>query len=88
MGSDIKFNLGSVDSTDCGIYALDYKDSTFYMLGVNSTNKDILVITDNNFIINSIEEIPDSTVTGLCFKENDLYLSYRDRRIENWKSYP
>jgi hypothetical protein len=88
MGSDIKFNLGSVDSTDCGIYALDYKDSTFYMLGVNSSNKDILVITDNNFNVNSIEEIPDSTVTGLCFKENDLYLSYRDRRIENWKSYP
>jgi len=86
-GSDIKFELGSVDPTDPGIYALDYKDSTFYMLGVNSLHKDILVLTDYNFNVNSTEEIPDSTVTGLCFRENDLYLSYRNRIIEKWNSY-
>jgi hypothetical protein len=86
-GSDIIFELGSVDSIACRIYAMDYKDSSFYMLGVNSLNKDILVITDYNFNVNNVEEIPDSTVTGLCFKENDLYLSYRNRIIERWNSY-
>lgn len=86
-GSDIRFELNSVDSIDPGIYALECKDSSFYMLGVNSSHKDILVITDDNFNINSIEEIPDSTVTGLCFSENDLYLSYRSRVIEKWNSY-
>jgi hypothetical protein len=86
-GSDIKFGLGSVDSINCQIYALDYKDSAFYMLGVNSSNKELLVITDYNFNVNVVEEIPDSTVTGLCFKENDLYLSYRNRIIEKWNSY-
>jgi hypothetical protein len=86
-GSDIKFSLDSVDSTNCRIYAVDYKDSSFYMLGVNSSDKDILIITDNYFNVNSVEEIPDSTVTGLCFNENDLYLSYRDRIIKKWNSY-
>ena len=86
-GSDIKFSLGSIDSTNCRIYAVDYKDSSFYMLGVNSSDKDILIITDNYFNVNSVEEIPDSTVTGLCFNENDLYLSYRDRIIKKWNSY-
>ena len=86
-GSDIRFELGSVDMTDPGIYALDHKDSSFYMLGVNSLHKDILVITDYNFNVISTEEIPDSTVTGLCFKENDLYLGYRNRMIEYWNRY-
>lgn len=86
-GSDIVFNLDSVDITNYGVYAIEYFDSSFYMLGVNSAGKDILVISDYNFSDYSIEEIPDSTVVGLCFKGNDLYLSYRDRVINIWKSY-
>ncbi len=86
-GSDIKFVLDSINTTNSGIYAIEYFDSSFYMLGVDNSNKDILVISDYNFSIFSIEEIPDSTVVGLCFKGNDLYFSYRDRIIKRWKSY-
>jgi len=86
-GSDIYLNLDFVDTTDTGVYALDYKDSSFYMLGLNRSQKDILIITDHNFNVLSFEDIPDSTVVGLTFKDNDLYLSYRNRIIKKWKSY-
>ncbi|MDP2365313.1 MAG: hypothetical protein Q8M94_16285 [Ignavibacteria bacterium] len=86
-GSDIIFDLDSVDTTNYGVYAVEYFDSSFYMLGVNRSGKDILVISDYNFSSYSIEEIQDSTVVGLCFKGNDLYFSYRNRIIKKWKSY-
>ena len=41
----------------------------------------IFIITNNTFQITSLDTIPDSTVVSLCFKGNDLYLSYRNRRI-------
>lgn len=85
-GSDIIFELDSLDINH-RVYAVEYFDSSYYMLGVNSSNKDILLISDYNFSPYSIEEIPDSTVVGLCFKGSDLYLSYRDRIIKKWKSY-
>ena len=57
------------------------------MLGLDTTHNDIIIITNNTFQITSLDTIPDSTVVGLCFKENDLFLSYRNRRIEKWKTY-
>ena len=86
-GSDINFEIDSIDTINYGVYAIEYFDSSFYMLGVNSSNKDILLISDYNFSMYSTEEIPDSTVVGLCFKGSDLYFSYRDRIIKKWKSY-
>lgn len=86
-GSDIIFNLDSVGTTNRAVYAIEYFDSSFYMLGVNHSGKDILIISDYNFSSFSIEEIPDSTVIGLCFKDSDLYFSYRNRIIKKWNSY-
>ncbi len=81
------FQLDFIDTTYYGVYALAYYNSSFFMLGVDTTLTDILMILDNDLNITEIETISDSTVVGLCFKENDLYLSYRDKRIEKWKSY-
>ena len=81
------FQLGFIDTTSYGVYTLAYNNSSFYMLGVDTTMNDILIILDNELNITEIDTLPDSTVVGLCFKQNDLYLSYRDKRIEKWKSY-
>lgn len=86
-GSDRSFNVDFIDTTYHGIWAISYKDSAYYMLGVDTLIQDKLIITDNQFSIVSVEDISDSTVVGLCFKDNDLYLSYRPRRIEMWASY-
>ena len=43
--------------------------------------------SDITFNLDFIDTIPDTTVVGLSFKENDLFLSYRNRRIEKWKTY-
>ena len=85
--SDITFNLDFIDTTYHGVYAIEYNDSHFYMLGLDTTHNDIIIITNNTFQITSLDTIPDSTVVGLCFKGNDLFLSYRNRRIEKWKTY-
>ena len=85
--SDITFNLDFIDTTYHGVYAIEYNDSHFYMLGLDTTHNDIIIITNNTFQITSLDTIPDSTVVGLSFKGNDLFLSYRNRRIERWKTY-
>ena len=86
-GRDIIFNLDFIDTTYHGIYAMEYKDSHFYMLGADTTHNDIIIITNNTFQVTALDTIPDSTVVGLCFKGNDLFLSYRNRRIEKWKTF-
>ncbi|MBN2601642.1 MAG: hypothetical protein JXR87_06590 [Candidatus Marinimicrobia bacterium] len=86
-GSNRTFNLDFIDTTYYGIWAISYKDSTYYMLGADTLIGDKLIIADNQFNIMNIENITDSTVVGLCFKADDLYLSYRSRRIERWGSY-
>ena len=85
--SDDTFNINFIDTTYYGVYAIEYKEPSFFMLGVNNTGQDVLIQTDQNFEVTSTETIPDSTVVGLCFDGDDLYLSYRDRRIERWNSY-
>jgi len=85
--SDKTFSLDFMETTDHGIYALDYYESSFFMLGVDSSNQNILIRTNDNFEITSIEIIADSTVVGLSFEQNNLYFSYSDRRIEMWRSY-
>jgi len=86
-GSDRSFSVDFIDTTCHGIWAIAYKDSAFYMLGVDTLLQDKLMITDCQFNIVSVEDISDSTVVGLCFKGDDLYLSYRPRRIEMWGSF-
>jgi len=86
-GSDVTFEIGFIDTTYHGVWAITHKDSTFYMLGVDTLLQDKLIITDCHFNVTGIEDIPDSTVVGLCFKNDDLYLSYRSRRIEKWAGY-
>jgi len=85
-GSEYLFSVDFIDTTYYGIYALTYKDNHFYMLGADTLIRDKLLVTDDQFDLKSVEDIPDSTVVGLCFKDGDLYLSYRDRRIERWGS--
>ena len=84
---DRTFQLDFIDTTYYGVYSLAYYNLSSYMLGVDTTMNDILIILDNELIITEIDTLLDSTVVGLCFKQNDLYLSYRDKRIEKWKSY-
>jgi len=81
------FQLNFIDTTYYGGYSLEYNNFSYYILGVNTTMNDILIILDNELNITEIDTLSDSTVVGLCFKQNDLYLSYRDKRIERWKSY-
>ena len=84
---DTIFHFDFIDTTYHGIYAIASNGSSFYMLGVNSDMEDILVITDNNFSNPKQLTVNDSSVVGLCFKGNDLYFSYRDKRIKYWKTY-
>jgi len=85
-GSEQFFSVDFIDTTYYGIWAITYKDSAFYMLGADTLIQDKLIVTDYRFNIVAVEDIPDSTVVGLCFKDNDLYFSYRQRRIERWDS--
>ncbi|NQV15630.1 hypothetical protein HQ531_09250 [bacterium] len=84
---DELFQIDFVDTTYHGIYAMEYHDSNFYMLGVDTSQVDILITFDQDLGLLSTEEISDSTVVGLCFREDNLYFSYRDKRIELWGSY-
>ncbi len=86
-GTDIIFSVGFIDTTYHGIWALTCKDSLFYILGADTLIWDKLIIADSRFNIIATETIPDSTVVGLCFQGDDLYFSYRPRRIEKWGSY-
>ena len=84
---DTIFHFDFIDTTYHGIYAIANNRSSFYMLGVNSDMEDILVITDNNFSNPERYTINDNSVVGLCFKGNDLYFSYRDKRIQHKINY-
>ncbi len=79
---DARIQLGFIDRAYHGIYALEYHDYRFYLLGVDTTHQDLLLIMDYNFNIVTMDTLSDSTVVGLAFMGNDLYFSYRDRRIE------
>ena len=81
------FQLNFIDTTYYGGYSLEYNNFSYYILGVNTTMNDILIILDNELNITEIDTLSDSTVVGLCFKQIDLYLSYRDKRIERWISF-
>ena len=81
------FNFDFIDTTYNGIYAIKNKGSLFYMLGLDTTQTDILIITDNIFQVTSLDTIPDPTVVGLCFRADELFLSYENRRIEKWNTY-
>ena len=39
-----KFNLDFIDTTYHGVYAIEYNDSHFYMLGIDTTHNDIIII--------------------------------------------
>jgi hypothetical protein len=86
-GTDLTFHIGFIDTTYFGIWAISVKDSAFYMLGVDTLLQDKLIITDLQFNVTATEDIPDSTVVGLCFKADELYLSYRRRHIAGWQVY-
>lgn len=84
---DDLFEINSIDTTYHGVYSMEYHDSTFYMLGVDSTQMDVLLVYNHDLNLLNTEQLYDSTIVGLCFKENDLYFSHRDKRIEFWESY-
>ena len=92
---DFNVEWDFVDTTDYGVYALDYYDSSFYLLGVDTGGTDIFFKTDNLFNIDTMVTIPDSTVVGICVAKfsplstpPDLYLSYRDRKLVSWGDLP
>ena len=68
--------------SDYRIYAITHNNDEYYMLGVDSSGTDNLVVTTSDFIEIKAQGINDSTVVGLCFKDNSLYFSYRDRIIK------
>ena len=80
------FQLNFADTTHHGVYSLVYNNSSLYLLGVDTTMSDQLITLDfSNLNVTEMEMIPDSTVVGLAFFGNDLYLSYREKRIEKWE---
>jgi len=78
---DLTVEFDALDES-VGLYAADYFNSEFYLLGMDSTGTDVLIVTDTDLNVTTISKIPDSTVVGLCHKNDSLYFSYRDRRIE------
>ncbi len=86
-GGDKHFSLDIIDQGPNGIYAFEFYNGSFFMLGVDTTQTDALIILDQAFQVESIDSILDSTVVGLCFKDNELFFSYRDKRIEKWNNY-
>ena len=84
---DTIFHFDFIDTTYHGIYAIANKDLSFYMLGVDTSMTDILLITDENFYITKKDTILDNSVVGLDFFDDDLFFSYRDKRIQLWKTY-
>jgi len=85
--ADQAFSLDLAGTGYYGVYALAVHSSGFYMLGVDTSATDILITANRELTIFQQEIISDSTVVGLCFREDELFLSYRDRRIEYWASY-
>ena len=79
---NVTFTIENVDTTYHGIYAAIYHDYLFCFLGVDTFHNDVPIQTDYNYNVLSVEQIEDSTVVGLGFRYGNLYLSYRDRRIE------
>ena len=86
-GRDIRFDLNFIDTTYNGIYALENKGTFFYMLGIDTTQNNILIMTNNSFEVTALDTITDNSVVGLCFRDDDLYFSYKDKRIAIWKTY-
>jgi len=70
---------------DKGIYAIENKNLNFYILGVDTSSIDILITTNQFFEVITLDTIPNSNVVGLCIKNDQLFLSYRDKRIQKWK---
>ena len=84
VSRDKAFRLDFIDNSFHGVYALEYHDNQFYMLGVDSSHQDVMLRTDYDLNVMEIDTLLDSTVVGLCFKGGDLYLSFRENRIEPW----
>ena len=80
--NDVTFTIDNVDTTYHGVYAIEYFESKYLLLGVNGSGEDVLFWTNSNYEIIPSDTIVDSTVVGLCIKDSNLYFSYRDRRIE------
>ena len=86
-GGDKYFSMDFIEQGANGVYAMEFYNGSLFMLGVDTSNTDALVILDQAFQVEHIDLILDSTVVGLCFQQNELFFSYRDKRIEKWNSY-
>ena len=84
---DLIFDFPFISRDSYGIYAMEAHDTSFYFLGVDTSQVDVLVITNRDLTSFQRQSIPDSTVVGLAFQGDDLHLSYRDRRIEFWAGF-
>ncbi|MDD5539886.1 MAG: hypothetical protein PHG61_04245 [Candidatus Marinimicrobia bacterium] len=80
---DTVVQFGFLDES-IGLYAVEYYNSVYYLLGVDTTGSDILFQTTREMNIIGRFKIADSTVVGVCKTNNNLYLSYRDRSIKAW----
>ena len=87
IGRQALLEIDFIDTTNHGVYAIESKGTSYYMLGVDATQNDILIITNDSFEVTALDTISDSTVVGLSFKDDDLYFSYRERIIKKWKRY-
>lgn len=86
-GGDKYFSMDFIERGANGVYAMEFYNGSLFLLGVDTTHTDALVVLDQAFEVEHIESIVDSTVVGLCFKQDELFFSYRDKRIEKWDSY-
>ncbi|MBN1637723.1 MAG: hypothetical protein JW866_02060 [Ignavibacteriales bacterium] len=81
VGTDIMKTFNEFSGDEGTIFSVDYSNSNFYFLGIDTTNSISLKITDNNFYQLSFETISDSTIMGMCVRNGDVYFSHNDRRI-------
>ncbi len=84
---DETFEIDFIAETYHGVSAMTYHDSIFYILAVDTSSQDILITLDHSLNVATLDTLSDSTVVGLSFMEDALYLSFRDRRIEWLKDH-
>ena len=57
--------------------------SLFFLLGADTTQTDILIITDNTFQVTKLDTLPDPTVVGYVLKITTYSLVIEIEKLKN-----
>ena len=79
------FDYTFVDTTDYGLYALDYENGLYHFLGVDSIGQDIYLRANPDFSVNSIFNPENSnintSVVGIAVYGDEIFFGLKDRTI-------